>query len=69
MEESLFLTNRKTKKSVPVAALWVTNRTDIHEDAGSFPGLAQCGFRFWCCRELWGSLQMQLGSGVAVAVA
>ena len=27
------------------------------------------GLRIWSCRELWCRLQMQLGSGIAVAVA
>ena len=26
------------------------------------------GLRIWCCRELWRSSQMWLGSGIAVAV-
>ena len=43
-----------------------TNLTSNHEDTGSIPGL-------WvkdqhCC-ELWCRLQMQLGSGIAVAAA
>ena len=27
---------------IPVVAQWVKNPTSIHEDAGLFPGLAQC---------------------------
>ena len=27
------------------------------------------GLRIWCCRKLWGRSQMQLGSGIAMAVA
>ena len=41
----------------------VMNLTNTHEDGGSIPGLVQH------CHELWCRLQMQLGSGVAVAVA
>ena len=29
------------KKGVPVVAQWLKNPTNIHEDLGSFPGLAQ----------------------------
>ena len=46
-------------------AQWVKNPTSIHEDTGLMPG----GLRIWCCRELWHRSQMQLGSGIAVAVA
>ena len=45
----------------------VKNPTNIHEDAGSTPGLAQ-GLKDLCCRELWCRSQMQLRSCVAVAV-
>ena len=41
-----------------------TYLTGIHEDTGSVSGL-----RIRCCRKLWYRLQIQLGSGVAVAVA
>ena len=39
------------------------NLTSSHEDVGLIPGLVQ-----WFCRELWCTLQTQLGSGLAVAV-
>ena len=32
----------KGRERVPVVAQLVKNRTSIHEDAGSIPGLAQC---------------------------
>ena len=48
---------------VPVVAQQVKNPTSIHEDADLNPGL-----RIWCCWKLQCSSQMQLGSGVAVAV-
>ena len=45
----------------------VTDLTSIHEDVGSIPGLLS-GLRTQHCSELWYRLQLQLGSGVAVAV-
>ena len=60
---------KKETLGVPVMAQWLTNPTSIQENAGLIPGLAQwvpvvvlpvsCG-----CRS-----QMQLRSGVAMAVA
>ena len=45
-----------------------TNLTRNDEVAGSIPGLTQW-LEIWHCPELWCRLQMQLGSGVAAAVA
>ena len=43
------------------------NPTNIHEDMGLIPGLAQ-RVNYWHCCELWCRSQMQLGSSIAVAV-
>ena len=46
---------------------WVKNLTSTHEDMGSIPGFVS-GLRMWCCCKPRRRSQMQLGSGVAVAV-
>ena len=46
----------------------VANLSSIHEDAGSIPAPLR-GLRIQHCHELQCRSQMQLGSGVAVAVA
>ena len=48
-------------------AQWLTNPTKNHEVVGSIPGHAQ-RVKDLLLPELWCSLQMQLGSGVAVTV-
>ena len=45
----------------------VKNLTSIHEDSCLLPGLAS-GLRIRCCCGLWCRWQMQLTSGIAVAV-
>ena len=45
-----------------------TNLTRNHEVAGLIPSLGISGLRIQHCHELWRRSQMQLGSGVAVAV-
>ena len=59
---------RKDSPGVPVVAQWLTNPTSNHEDAGSFL-VSLSGLRIWWCHELWGRLQTQLGSRIAVAMA
>ena len=51
---------------IPVMAQWETNLTNILEDTGWIPGLAQC---VKDQELLWYRLQTQLRSQVAVAVA
>ena len=47
----------------------VKNPTGIHEDGGSIPGLIQGGLRIQCCCKLQHSSQIQLKSGITVAMA
>ena len=48
----------------------VKNPTSTREDLGSIPGLNQWSrLRIRYCRELWCRSQVQLGSGIGVAVA
>ena len=44
------------------------NLTSIREDAGLIPSLASWE-GIWHCHDLWCRSQVQLGSGIAVAVA
>ena len=48
-------------------ALWLTNPTNIYEDAGLIPALLS-GLRVQCYPALWCRLQTWLRSHVAVAV-
>ena len=59
---------KKTYTGVSVVAQWLTNPTRNHEVAGLIPALLS-GLRIQYCHELWCSLQMWLGSSVAVALA
>ena len=57
----------RTLLAVPIVAQQVKNMTSVHEDSGSTPGLTQ-----WVKDPellwLWCRSQMQLRSGVAVAL-
>ena len=57
----------KSVSGVPILAQGIKNPTNIHEDAGSIPGLS--GLKIQRCRELWWRSQTWLGSGTAVAAA
>ena len=59
--------DNKIHVGVPVVAQWLTNPTRNHEVAGSIPGLTQW-VKDLALHELWCRSQMQLGSGVAVAL-
>ena len=48
-------------------AQWVKNPTSLREDADSIPGLAQW-VKDLVWPNLWYSLQIKLGSGIAMAV-
>ena len=55
-------------QGVPIVAQQIKNPTISHECAGSIPGLTQW-VKIWCCHKLQHRLPLQLGSGIAVAVA
>ena len=61
-------THRFQNQGVPVVAQQVKNLTSIHEDVGSVLALLS-GLRIQRCRELQQRSQMQLRSGIVVAVA
>ena len=59
---------RSTRVGVPIVAR--QKRTWLASMRTQVPSLASLsGLRIQCCRELWCTLQMRLGSGVAGAVA
>ena len=55
-------------KGVATVAQWVKNPTSIHENVGLILGLTQW-VKDLALPYLWCRLQMQLRSGMAVAVA
>ena len=57
----LFALSQMAEMGVPVVAQWLTNLTRNHEASLS-------GLRIRRCREPWCRSQMQLGSGIAVAL-
>jgi len=57
-----FVPSKEKTCRIPTVAQWVKNTTSIHEDA------LLSELRIQRCHELWCRLQMQLGSGTAVAV-
>ena len=58
---------KKKKSGVPTVAQQVKNPTSTHEDAGSIPSPLS-GLRIWYCCELWCRSQMQLESGIPMAM-
>ena len=67
MIEDLENTKKKKTRGVPIVAQGLTNLTRNHEvESQSLASLS--GLRIWCFRELWCSLQTQLGSHIAVAL-
>ena len=58
---------KPTPQEFPLWLRGLRTQYRIHEDAGSTPALLS-GSRIHHCRELWCRLQMQLRSGIAVAV-
>ena len=61
-------TSERTVWGASVVAPWVKNPNRIHEFEGLIPGFAH-GLRIRHCHKMPHRSQMQLGSGIAVAVA
>ena len=68
MTAAVSLVKKCLAEGVPVMAQWLMILTRNHEVVGLIPGLAQW-VRIRHCHELWCKLQMQLRSGIAVALA